>query len=452
MNLRVQGAKLLGGFIRATGRGGGTTLPGRALLAVEPDALGRLGANLTGGSILVSATNGKTTTASLLSSILSEAGRTVVANGAGSNMPWGIVTALIEGQDGTGLFEVDEAWLPRVSRELEPDVVVLGNLFRDQLDRYGETEQVADRWAELARSLPATTKFAVNADDPIVAEVGLNASGEAIFFGIDDPAAALAAQPHAADARRCRRCNERLSFERTYLGHLGIYSCPACGATRPEPDLIASAIELIGTESVRAMITFRGDEYRLELPLPGVYNLYNALGALAGAVADGIALPLAVQALAGVEPVFGRAERLVVDGTETTILLIKNPVGANEVIRTLGTGSGEFDLWIGLNDRIADGRDVSWIWDADFEELPGGIGRVTCAGTRAAEMALRLKYGGIDPGRIEIDPAIGPSFDRAASTATGDLYVLPTYTALLELEGHVRDRVDLAPYWTGATG
>lgn len=450
MSLRDRGARLLGGLIRATGRGGGTTLPGRALLAVEPGALGRLGANLSGGSLLVSATNGKTTTASLLGRILHQAGRNVIANRAGSNMPWGIVTAMIEGQDGTGLFEVDEAWLPEVSRELGPEVLVLGNLFRDQLDRYGETEQIADRWTELARSSSVETKYAVNADDPIVAEVGLNASGKTIFFGIDDPAVALGIQPHAADARRCRRCNEKLDFERTYLGHLGIYSCPACGATRPEPDLIASSIELIGTESVRAKIAFRDDECRLELPLPGIYNLYNALGALAGAVATGIALPLAVEALAGVEPVFGRAERVTIDGTETTILLIKNPVGANEVIRTLGAGSGEFDLWIGLNDGIADGRDVSWIWDADFEELPAGIGRVTCAGTRAAEMALRLKYGGLDPGRIEIDPAISSSFDRAVSSATGNLYALPTYTALLELEGHVRDRADLAPYWKGA--
>ena len=158
MRLRVQGARLLGRLIRATGRGGGTTLPGRALLAVEPDALGRLGRGLAGGTVLVSATNGKTTTASLLNRILKEEGRDVVANGAGSNMPWGIVTALIQGRGGTGLFEVDEAWLPRVSEELDPEVVVLGNLFRDQLDRYGETEQIADRWTDLARSSPAGTR------------------------------------------------------------------------------------------------------------------------------------------------------------------------------------------------------------------------------------------------------------------------------------------------------
>ena len=451
MRLRAQLARLLGDLIRATGRGGGTTLPGRALLAVEPKALERLGRKLTGGALLVSATNGKTTTASLLGRILSEDGRRVIANGAGSNMPWGIVTALIEGQDGTGLFEVDEAWLPGVSAELDPAVVILGNLFRDQLDRYGETEQIADRWTELASSSPAATRFVVNADDPIVAEIGLSASGQAIFFGIDDPAIALTTQPHAADARRCRRCGERLDFERIHLGHLGIYSCPACGATRPEPDLVASSIELIGAESVRATISFEGTEHRLVLPLPGIYNLYNAIGALAGAVALGIDLSLAVRALAGAEPVFGRAERVQIDGTEATILLIKNPVGANEVIRTLGSGDGDFDLWIGLNDRIADGRDVSWIWDADFEQLPAGIRRITCAGTRAAEMALRLKYGGIDRERIEIEPEIGISFDRAARSAVGRLYALPTYTALLELEDHIREGADLDPYWKGPT-
>ena len=238
-----------------------------------------------------------------------------------------------------------------------------------------------------------------------------------------------------------------LVFERTYLGHLGLYSCPACGFTRPSPDLVAFGIELIGAEAVRATVALDGKEVPLELPLPGLYNLYNALGALAGAIALGLDLGDAADSLGRMEPVFGRAERIDLAGAETTVLLIKNPVGANEVIRTLGSVTGPFDLWIALNDRIADGRDISWIWDADFEDLPDTVRRVTCSGTRAAEMALRLKYGGIDPDSIEIAPGVGPSLDQAARNSGGRLFALPTYTALLELQDHITRDANRDPYW-----
>jgi UDP-N-acetylmuramyl tripeptide synthase len=446
MDLRIGAARTLGKLIRATGRGGGTTLPGRALLSLEPDALARLGAELD-ATILVSATNGKTTTSSLLARILRVGGHQVVANGAGSNMPWGVVTALIEGRKGMGLFEVDEAWLPEVAATMDPEVILLGNLFRDQLDRYGETEQIADRWSEMARGLGGQARLVANADDPIVADIGQAAPDGAIFFGIDDPTVALGSEPHAADARRCRRCGARLIFERTYLGHLGLYACPECGLTRPEPDLVASDVELDGAAGLRARVSVGERSLTLELPLPGIYNLYNALGAIAAAVAVGVDPGLATGSLSDAEPVFGRAERVTLNGTETTILLIKNPVGANEVIRTLGSVEGQFDLWIGLNDRIADGRDVSWIWDADFEDLPRGIGRITCSGTRAAEMALRLKYGGLDPSLIRTEPAIGASFDRASREAGSKLFALPTYTALLELEDHLSRTSGVDAYW-----
>ena len=440
-------ARLVGRTSRLAGLGGGTTLPGRALLRLDPDAMERLGGELEAGSVLVSATNGKTTSAAMLSRILGSAGYSVLANSAGSNMPWGIVTALLGERASIGVFEVDEAWLPEVARSLEPRAILLGNLFRDQLDRYGETEALAAAWDELAAEMPASTRFILNADDPMVAAVGSSTASEAFYFGIEDPAVGLESVPHASDARRCRKCDERLVFERTYLGHLGIYRCPGCGSSRPEPDLAASQVQVVGAERLEASLSTGDQEFRLDLPLPGIYNLYNALGAVATAIVLDIEPATATRSLAALPAVFGRAERVVVDGTDVGIFLIKNPVGANEVIRSLSLEHGPLDLWIALNDRIADGRDVSWIWDADFEQLSGRLRSVACSGTRAAEMALRLKYAGVPAEVISISNDLGESFDRAVSGAAGKLYALPTYTALLELKSHASRAAGQRQFW-----
>lgn len=446
-DLRASLARTIGGLSRISGRGGGTTLPGRAMLAMDPKALRRLGSQLADGSVLVSATNGKTTTASMLSRILESSGQTVLANGAGSNMPWGVVTALLGDRDALGLFEVDEAWLPEVAGSLDPRVIILGNLFRDQLDRYGETESIASRWSELVAGFGTETVLAANADDPLIASVGEGSPGRVIYFGIEDPGISLGAPPHAADARRCRSCGSRLVFERAYLGHLGEYHCPSCGRTRPKPDLIASEVELRGAESLSATLTYGSDRYGLELPLPGVYNLYNALAAIAGAVAVGVDVPTALLALETLPPVFGRAEEVRLPEGEARIFLVKNPVGTNEVLRCLDDQAGPLDLWIALNDRIADGRDVSWIWDADFEKLAGHTRSVVCSGTRAAEMAVRLKYAGVPSDSIRVDSEVGRSMVSATGSATGTLYALPTYTALLELKDFLAAERDLQPFW-----
>lgn len=449
-DLRASLARTIGGLSRMSGRGGGTTLPGRAMLAMDPSALRRLGTQLADGSVLVSATNGKTTTAAMLSRMLEASGQTVLANREGSNMPWGVVTALLGNRDALGLFEVDEGWLPEVAASLYPRVIVLGNLFRDQLDRYGETESIASRWSDLVSGLGAETVLAANADDPLIATVGEGCPGRVIYFGIEDPGISLDSPPHAADARRCRSCGSRLIFERTYLGHLGEYHCPSCGMTRPQPDLIASEVELRGAESVSATLTLGSDRYRLDLPLPGVYNLYNALAAISGGLAIGIDIPSALKALVTLPPVFGRAEPIRLPEGEARIFLVKNPVGTNEVLRSLGGEAGQLDLWIALNDQIADGRDVSWIWDADFEKLAGQTRSVVCSGTRAAEMAVRLKYAGIPSDSIRVDGEVGRSMISAMGRATGTLYVLPTYTALLELKDFLAGERDLQPFWEGS--
>jgi lipid II isoglutaminyl synthase (glutamine-hydrolysing) len=448
-------ARAAGALSRRSGRGGGTTLPGRLLLRLAPDAISRLGSGLPGGSVIVSATNGKTTTAGMLAAALRAAGRKPVHNRAGSNMTWGVATALLEQRGEEGLFEVDEAWLPRIASELEPRLIVLGNLFRDQLDRYGELEHLADEWAQVVAARAGRTGFALNADDPLIADLGrdgdLARRPGVTYFGIDDPSQALPELQHAFDAKHCRRCGAPYVYERAFIGHLGHYSCPNCGANRPMPDVAATRIDLEGMRGSRVAVRAPEGEVELRLPLPGLYNVYNALAALTAALRVGISLEQAAGALDEMEAVFGRVETIEVNGKPVSILLIKNPAGANEVLRTLllegGDDGAGLDLWIALNDRIADGRDVSWVWDADFELLAGRVRRVVCAGTRAAEMALRLKYAGMPPEAIEVEEAIDRSLDRAVAVADGPLFALPTYTALLELRTLLSKRGLARRYW-----
>jgi UDP-N-acetylmuramyl tripeptide synthase len=379
-----------------------------------------------------------------------------VHNRAGSNMTWGVATALLEQRGEEGLFEVDEAWLPRITSELEPRLIVLGNLFRDQLDRYGELEHLADEWAQVVAGRAGRTGFALNADDPLIADLGRDADltrrPGVTYFGIDDPSQALPELQHAFDAKHCRRCGAPYRYERSFVGHLGHYSCPNCGADRPAPDVAATHIDLEGMRGSRVAVRVPKGEVELRLPLPGLYNVYNALAALTAALRLGVSPQQAAGALGEMEAVFGRVETIEVDGTAVSILLIKNPAGANEVLRTLLLEAGADDgdglhVWVALNDRIADGRDVSWVWDADFELLAGRVRRVVCAGTRAAEMAVRLKYAGLAPEAIEVEEAIDRSLDRAVAEADGRLFALPTYTALLELRTLLSKRGLAKRYW-----
>jgi lipid II isoglutaminyl synthase (glutamine-hydrolysing) len=434
---------------RALGRTGGTTAPGRLLLRLSPDALRRMARELEEGSVLVSATNGKTTTAAMLAACLEADGRAVVHNRAGSNMGWGVATALLDaGREPAqlGLFEVDEAWLPKVAGAISPRVLLLSNLFRDQLDRYGELEMLADRWAQLVAGLDGRAAFVLNADDPLVADLGRGRAG-VIYFGMEDDSQALPGLQHAADSKHCRNCGAAYRYEAVYMGHLGRYRCPNCGRERPRPQVAASAVALDGMRGSHVTLQTAEGEISFTLPLPGLYNVYNALAAVATALLLGVAPATVGRALESFGAAFGRVETIPIDGRRLSILLIKNPAGANEVLRTLTLENGEHDLWLALNDRTADGRDVSWIWDADFEVLAGHVRRATCTGTRAEEMALRLKYAGLDV-PIVTDRDVARSLDSAVRGAAGErLYALPTYTALLELRGLLARR-GLAKRWS----
>jgi UDP-N-acetylmuramyl tripeptide synthase len=346
-----------------------------------------------------------------------------------------------------------------VAQDLQPRLIVLSNLFRDQLDRYGELEHLADEWAQVVSARAGESGFVLNADDPLVADLGRDAQLKRLpgvtYFGIEDPSQALPELQHAHDAKHCRRCGAPYRYERAFVGHLGHYECPNCGADRPSPDVVATRIELHGMSGSRVDITTPEGAATLALPLPGVYNVYNALAALAAALRLGVPLARAVDGVQATETAFGRVETIDVAGVPVSILLIKNPAGTNEVLRTLrleadARGNGAtpgLDLWVALNDRIADGRDVSWVWDADFELLAGRVRSVVCAGTRAAEMAVRLKYAGLAADEITVDAEIDGSLDRAVAGAPARLFALPTYTALLELRTLLADRGLAQEYW-----
>jgi UDP-N-acetylmuramyl tripeptide synthase len=457
--------------------GGATSAPGRLLLALEPDALGELAARLDRGSVLVSATNGKTTTAAMVASILEHHGVELVHNQAGANMAGGIASTLLSAArprgaiaGELGLFEVDELWLQPVAAQLRGvRAVLLSNLFRDQLDRYGELETIADSWASALRDGPARAAILVlNADDPLVADLGRDRDGSVgdgagydragerrvVYFGVEDDALALTGMAHAADAKHCRRCGAPYAFDTVYLGHLGHYHCPSCGRRRPSPTVRASAVRLDGVRGARFRLSVPAGEAEVKLGLPGLYNVYNALAAAALAVALEVPLADIVTGLQSATAAFGRAETVTVDGRETRILLVKNPAGCNEVLRTLALEPGEHDVLGVLNDNIADGRDVSWVWDADYELLAGRVRSVTCAGTRASELALRFKYAGIDPRRIRVIDDLAQALGTAAADRPGGdddgepLYVLPTYTAMLALHKLLVGRGEAGSSWS----
>jgi UDP-N-acetylmuramyl tripeptide synthase len=449
---KVAVARAVGGLSRVAGRGGGTSLPGKVLTRLDPHAIRALAGRLPQGSVVLSATNGKTTTAAMIAAVLERRGTRLVHNRAGANMAGGIASTLLgaarrDGIDGDlGLFEVDELWLPQLAVELQPRAVLLGNLFRDQLDRYGELETIADRWAEVVAALDPDVRLVLNADDPLVADLGRDRAN-VTFFGVADDAMALPQMQHAADSKHCRNCGHAYAYEAIYLGHLGRYRCPRCGRERPAPDVVAERVVLHGTRAADVALRVDGRTVDLALPLPGLYNVYNALGAAALCRALDVPLDDVVAGLRGVEAAFGRAETIALDGRSLSILLVKNPAGANEVLRTLALEDGPLDLLAVLNDNVADGRDVSWVWDADFELLAGRVRRITCAGTRAAELALRLKYAGIEPERLVVEPELAAALDAARADGDGPLYALPTYTALLELRDLLARRGVAPEYW-----
>jgi UDP-N-acetylmuramyl tripeptide synthase len=404
---------------------------------MAPRAIETLAGRLPEGVILVSATNGKTTTARMLAEILSLHGHAVVHNRAGANNHWGIATALADDDGDLAVLEVDEAWLPLLAAQLNPRVVVLGNLFRDRLDGYGELERLANLWRTLLMGPNCPATVVANADDPVLAGAGgvLGATlARRLLFGVADTRLGTATPHHPHEAVTCAACHTRIDYRRALIGHLGHYRCPNCTAERPPPAVRASRISVRGLDGTRASLSLPEGRIEITLAQPGLHNVYNALAAAGAAVALGVPPPVIAAGLCTTRTPFGRGERLHLDGRTVNLLLVKNPVGANVTLELLRAGArpASLHLWLALNDDEADGRDVSWIWDADFEPLAPLVAAVTCSGHRAAALAVRLKYADWNC-PIDVDRDLARSFRAALAGAPDRLIALPTYTALLGL-------------------
>ena len=409
--LAVVSGRAVGALSRRLHLGGGTSVVGIVAESLYPDIVGHLAAQLELGSVLVTGTNGKTTTSGFISAILSDAGLRVWRNREGSNLMRGIASSLViralpngrlrRSGRAISIFEVDEAVVPQALRSITPRIAVFTNLFRDQLDRFGEMDSITSRWQAALRMLPADTTLVLNADDPTTAYLGNEYEGKVLYFGIDAPSFDLASQPTSTgrhqviDAHTCPKCGSEFSYDMRFFSHMGHYRCEHCGFSRPQPDVRAVQMEDSGFDRLRISVATATGQQDMVIPLPGLYNIYNALAAITVAQAMQIAWEPIVSGIEQFKPVFGRGERVQVEGRTVRLLLAKNPTGFNEVLRTLFSSDTQRHVLFVLNDNIADGRDISWIWDVDFERINSQTATLVVGGTRSLDLAIRLKYAGI---------------------------------------------------------
>lgn len=447
MRFKLALAGLAATASRVTSRSSDGTLPGKLLTRFQPDAIARLSRRLPQGSVVISGTNGKTTMAAMVAAIAAQAGHQPVRNSGGTNLPSDIATNLAKAAKrqghgiagDLGLFEVNELWLPALAGQLGPRVLLLGNLFPDQLHSSSELEAIAQRWASVASSSPAERTFVACADDPQVATIA-EAAETRVYYGIGSDWAEGCDAGQPAARRRCHRCGTPYAYDVIHLGHLGLWRCDTCSSGRPKLHVAASEIELTGVSGAAFTLRTAGGAARVQLQMPGLYNVYNALGAAAVGLSLGVNLEVVASALTTVTPSFGGGRALSVGDREMRVLLAKNPASANQVLQTLALEEEPLEVLAILNDEVADGRDVSWIWDADWAPLAPKVGRITCSGTRAADLAVRIKHAGVPAGKIRLVPPVTEGLDAALAHGGGRLFALPNHSAMLALRDILTSR------------
>ena len=512
--LAVIAGRTAGALSRRFHLGGGTSIVGVVAQRVYPDIVEHLATELEYGSVMVTGTNGKTTTSSFLAAIMRDDGLRVWRNREGSNLMGGVASSLVIRAQSDGhlrrsgkaisILEVDEAALPQLVQVISPRTVVFTNLFRDQLDRYGEVNSIVALWKQAITNLPPDTTLVLNADDPTIAQLGELFPGKVLYYGIDDLSLDLLTRQdtnerhQVIDARTCPVCGHEYVYDAQFYSHMGHYHCTHCGHTRPQPDVRVTHIQMDSFDRLRIQVDANDQQHELTIPLPGLYNIYNALAAITVALTLQIPWEPIVTGIEQSKPVFGRGERVQADGKTMRLLLAKNPTGFNEVLRTVYSENIPRYLLLVLNDNIADGQDISWIWDVDFERVIGRTSALVVAGTRALDLAIRLKYAGVKEKDMTIVPPAPLRTEKKRASAytrlrdgnrpreknrdmqdiqtvsisgTGTprvyglknalnsaltqtpagetLFVVPTYTGLLEVHYELEQRGLTPHYWEG---
>ncbi len=399
--------------------GNGSTWPGHIALAINKNVIREMISKSSIQVILIAGTNGKTTTAKLIRTVLEENGKNILQNQSGANLLNGIASALILQSDLLGklkhdfaIFEVDENALPLILKELDPKYLVLLNLFRDQLDRYGEIDEIARKWNKSLESPSKETTLILNADDPLIAYLGIKTKTKIIYFGLETSESDKKSLEHAADSIYCPACGNKLNYKIIYYSHLGIWHCDNCGFSRP-------------SENILSNFTF--------YPLKGVYNISNTHAAVAVLRQAGLEDKKIIEGFKKFTPAFGRQEKIIYKQKNIQIFLSKNPTGFNESMRTIKQLGAKTVLLV-LNDRVADGKDVSWIWDIDLPEFEN----ILVSGERVYDLGLRMKYGAEDQrhnSKFKIFDSLKFAIEEGLRQIDkGEtLYILPTYTAMLEV-------------------
>ena len=397
--------------------GHGSTWPGHIALKLNSNFINQILEKSKTKIILVTGTNGKTTTAKLLQTIFEENNQKVFLNSSGANLLNGIASSIILKSSLAGnlnfdfaIFEVDENTLPQITKKIEPDFIIALNLFRDQLDRYGEINTVAKNWKNAYQDLNKT-KFVLNADDPQIAYLGNSLGKKAYYFGLNNQKFEYKTQQHAADSILCPNCGSKLNYEAFYFSHLGKWKCDNCELKRPTPNL----------ESFKFY------------PLLGTYAIYDTLAAVLVSQLIGLNDDEIEKALQNFKPAFGRQEITKVKDKKIQLFLSKNPTSFNESLRTINENNPQ-NLLLVLNDKIPDGTDVSWIWDIDFETLINKNTKLYLAGDRVYDLALRFKYADIDVPIENVFESLENATNKGLEeTNISDIfYILPTYSAMLE--------------------
>jgi lipid II isoglutaminyl synthase (glutamine-hydrolysing) len=468
--LAVAAGKAAGAASRALGRGGGTSFPGAIARRIDPHVLRKVAAINNASTVVVTGSNGKTTTCRMLAALAEAGGLKVTQNRAGSNLLQGVISAAVRGADLLGrmdsellLLEVDEATVRRVVPEMQPDVFMVTNIFRDQLDRFGELYSMARMLQTVVHSLPPSATVVLNADDPLVASLpdvtGTPAATAAtataarvVYYGIQ-AGSGRSVPEHSADTIRCVRCQHMLTYRAVHLSHLGDYSCPACGAGRPRLDIAVSAI--LPSADGGSDVTFEtpAGPMAMRVPLPGVHNVYNAAAALACVTALSLPRPLepslARRAMAGVRPAFGRLEEIRAGDRPVTLAFVKNPTSYNNTLSEVLRRPGRKHVLAAFSNTVVDGEDFAWLWDVDIEALVPQLASLTVSGTRAEEVALRFKYAGADPALIRVIPDRGVALQAALAQGTpGEpLHIFAGYTPMRELRGVMQRRGWVPPAW-----